>query len=1256
MTKAQPHKVILAQKCAQTLLALCLFLLANATAFAQSQVNAADLRGTVTDETGAVISGAKVTLRNEQTNDARETTADGNGVYQFIRVPPGQYEVSVEAPNFSKSVSQNITLTVGQVGNFDVALRAGSPDQEIVEVSSTQVIETSKTAVSNTVNQTAITNLPSNGRSFQNFTLTLSSTTRDNQPVLGTAPTSGLNFGGQRARANNVSIDGADASDSAVNGVRATVSQEGVQEFQVQTNSYAAEYGRASAAVINIVTKGGGNEIRGNLFGFLRDQAVSANNPFAGGDFPSTRFQGGFTIGGPIKKDKIFYFLSFEATQRNETGFSQIGRGGFGLQSFAAPTLLATTPLGPGVLVGGQSAQLTPAQVAFFNQSLGAIQQSSGIPTLLQTPFSALPGAVQAALLPNLAGLGQYLTLAREGASVGLTGRQTNGAPIFPILSATAPLNPVPAAFASLNQTVGNYSQFEKTYFPSLRLDYKFNDVNNFFMRVSVTPSTVSGLPSNGQNQPTGLNAFSRTGFQGTRDFSVVFQNVSTISGNLINEARVQIARRGVDYGGNGGAVGVEVPGFASFGREPFSPTQRVEKRTQITDNVTLVKGNHTIKFGGDYNLVVTNARFEVNFGGIYNFPELSAGTLGFPTAFPNFSAVQSYGLGVPESFVQNTGNPVSNFNTPFLGGFVQDSWKIRPNVTLNYGLRYDVQYNKQIGALRPDAFPDIFSAGERVLGIQQGIPRDNNNFAPRIALAYDPFKDGKTVIRASYGLFYGTPLGGLTFLSDVVDGAQSPFLVFPGLLGGASIFRGSRAGQPFPVGVDAFGTGFAVGQQRLDQFSPVLSDPITALSLSPITSQTLHINRGFESDYTSQASLTVERQIAKDLSFSATYSYIKGSNLVRPRNINQQNLALLQLNQLAQTNPFVLVNPANPAQGIRPANPGESPIGFLGTGPLAGLYNPLTGGIPGAAAGVGRFFFNDFRASGPNTLYTASTLGIPFANAQTLLNNLSTRFNLPRLQGSPFVPFGSVKNYESSGGSVYHALTLNLNKRFSQNFQFLGSYTYSHAIDDSTDVQTLQEPQDNSRPGLDRSNSNFDQRHRFVLSGVFQSPFKRGNGLLRTILADFTLAPIIEVSSGRPYNVLIGVDQTQVNSSSTARPNVVPLGTPGSFPSPDGRFGLMRPPDSRDPANFGRPLNDFIGNLGRNVFTTPFFATVDLRVARRVPLPFSERQNLELIVEAFNLFNKTNINEVLVNFQNAGAPISASPARQLQFAVKYNF
>ncbi len=204
--------------CARLIAVFCLCLCLNASAFAQSQVNAADLRGTVTDETGAVISGAKVTLRNEQTNDARETTADGNGVYQFIRVPPGQYEVSVEAANFSKSVSQNITLTVGQVGNFDVSLRAGSPDQEIVEVSSTQVIETSKTAVSNTINQTAINNLPSNGRSFQNFSITLSSTTRDNQPVLGTAPTSGLNFGGQRARANNVSIDGADASDSQLRG------------------------------------------------------------------------------------------------------------------------------------------------------------------------------------------------------------------------------------------------------------------------------------------------------------------------------------------------------------------------------------------------------------------------------------------------------------------------------------------------------------------------------------------------------------------------------------------------------------------------------------------------------------------------------------------------------------------------------------------------------------------------------------------------------------------------------------------------------------------------------------------------------------------------------------------------------------------------------------------------------------------------------------------------------------------------------
>ena len=1256
-------------------------LLLPATTFAQSQVNAADLRGTVSDEGGKVIAGAKVTARDERTGFTREATTNEVGVYQFIALPPGSYEITVESPGFARAVNRNVVLTIGAAAQLDFTLRVGETTEEVVVTADTQVIESSRTSVAETINQRAINNLPTSSRNYVGFTLLTSTTTRDNQPKLGVAPTSGLNFGGQRARANNVSIDGADATDSGVNGVRATVSQEAVQEFQILTNSFAPEFGRASSAVINIVSKGGGNELRGNVFAFLRDQAFSANNAFAGvREYPETRFQGGFTLGGPIVKDKTFFFLSFEAQTLNGTGFNITGRNGFGFTTFTPPALLATSPnLGlsnlPGgifVPIGGQVAQVTPQQAAFLNAALNSLSQATGIP--LSTPFTALPPAVQTALLTNASfqALNTYYFLAREGSSVGLTGRQTNGQAIFPTLAALGITNPgvnspVPlgtGAFRPMNTLLGNYTVRERTFLPALRIDHRFNDIHQFFARISVTPSTVRGIPSNGQNQPTALNEFTRTGFQGTRDVALVAQNLATISPTLINESRFQFARRGVDYGPQGQTVGVEIPGFASFGREPFSPARRVEKRWQVTNNLTKIAGNHTMKFGADFNLLLYNALFEVNFGGVYGFPPNQL----FPAAqgFPPFSGVQAYGLGLPESYVQNVGNPNSNFNNPVLGVFAQDSWKIRPNFTFNYGVRYDVQYTKQIRPVQPEPFtgpgnvglinmPNLFAAGEEIVGIQQGIPRDYNNIAPRIAFAWDPFNNGKTVVRAAYGLFYGTPLAGLIFLSDVVDGAQSPFLVFPGLLGGGAIFRNERVNIPVPPL-----PGYQVGQQRYNPLDPGFEifngGPIRSLLFSPITSQTLHLNRGFEFDYTQQGNLSIERQLGRTITVNATYSYIRGLQLVRPRNVNQQNLALLQANAQAQTNPIVV---------------GGQTVGFFGTGPLAGLYNPLPNslgpglsGLPAQVAPIGRFLFNDFRRTGPNLLYTAATLNIPVAQAQQLLTALTNRFNLPRLQGAPFVPFGSAKNYESSGSSIYHALTLSVNKRFSNNFQFLASYTWSHAIDDSTDVQTLQEPQDNSNPRLDRSNSNFDQRHRFIFSAVFNSPFKRNEGPGRYLLADWTFAPIVEAGAGRPYTLLIGVDQTQVNSSSTARPNFVtscPPGTAGltCFPSPRGNGFLTLPPDSRLPQNFGLPVSAFLGNVGRNAFTGPNFISVDFRLARK--FYFSRdadatARNLEFIFEMFNALNRVNITEINPSYQLSGAPTLAAPPRQIQFALKFNF
>lgn len=1131
----------------------------NTPLYAQSQVNAADLLGKVADPNGATLAGVKVTLRNPQTGYTRETTSKEDGTYQFLAVPSGKYEIAAEAEGFSKYLSQDISLTIGQVAQFEVVMQVGSVTDEVITVTATQLIETGRTSVAETINQTAINNLPSNGRSYVNFTLLTSTTTRDNQPSLGPAPTSGLNFGGQRARANNVSIDGADATDNATNGVRATVSQEAVQEFQIQTNSYAAEFGRASSAVINIVSKTGSNDIHGNVFAFLRDQAVSARNPFSlDPDYPATRFQGGFTLGGPIKRDRTFFFLAFEATQRQETGFNQIGNDNFGLSAVSPGDLAAA--------VGPFPALLTPAQQAFV--------QNSAVPFVTRAT---------------------YFGLAREASNVALTGRTLGGLPIFP-----ATRVPLPGSYVALSSLLGNYPQSEKTYFPSLRIDHRFNNNNNFFVRGSFTSTTVTGTPSNGQNQPTGINARSRTGFTGSRDFSLVAQNVTTGT-SYVNEARFQYARRGLNYGPQGSTVGVEVSGFASFGREPFSPVFRTEQRFQATDNMTLIRGNHTIKFGVDYNLVKTDAVFEVNFGGVYFFNNLLAtdpllASLQFPANAPPLSPVQSYGLGVPESFVQSFGDPTSVFNNPEIGAFVQDSWKITPHLTLNYGVRYDVELTETFPAVT-----ELNRMAEDYLNIQQGLPRDYNNVAPRIAISWDPFKDGKTAIKAAYGLFYGRPLLGVSFLSDVNDGAQSPFLAVPGLVGGVNLFQGAQ----ITPGPGPSVPGYLQGQQKFDPFNPALGNQATLLQISPILPQTLHLSRNFKYDYTGQANLSVERQITSDIGMGVTYSFIKGSQLLRPRNINQANQDLLFQ--------------------FRRALAGDRSSPLFALAQIVG---------PG-----GELIFNQFRATGPNFAF-AQAQGLP----EVTVRQLAAAFGLPQVPGM-FIPFFNVKNYESSGSSVYHAMTVNVNKRFSNNFQFLGSYTWSHAIDDSTDIQTQQEPQDNSNPGQDRSNSNFDQRHRFVFNSVFQSPFKRKDGgALNYFLADWTFSPIIELSSGRPFNIFTNDDRTSVNSASTARPNVVPLGTPGSFPSPDGKSGLALP-----------PLGS-VGNLARNFYRTPGYASVDFRLARKFFLPPNERANIEFIFEAFNVFNRTNVSEVLFFYERAGQPSNAFPARQLQFALKVNF
>src|SRR5579864_4250983 len=375
--------------------ALLLALVWTGLAFGQGSASG-DLHITVKDQKGAVVTNAVVTAREQAKAFERSTNLNTEGEYRLVSLPPGVYTVTVEAPGFARAEARNQTVTVGQMKDLPITLNI-SGESTVVNVSSeAELVETTRTSATDTIDQRRIDNLPINGRNYINFAQTDSQVVRDNAPNTGAAPTSGLNFGGQRARSNLVNVDGADATDNSVNGVRSTVSQEAVQEFQIITNGYAAEYGRAAGGVVNIITRSGSNEFHGDVFGYLRNRNFQAVNPFAVCLTPPcpnpayTRVQAGAAFGGPIKKDKTYYYFSYEITRRHETGFSSIGKGGlpyWGLEPFDATNIFAPGLAPPGTF----TIDVTPEQAAFL--------QTPGLPAPVAQQYAFLAGGSSAIAL-----------------------------------------------------------------------------------------------------------------------------------------------------------------------------------------------------------------------------------------------------------------------------------------------------------------------------------------------------------------------------------------------------------------------------------------------------------------------------------------------------------------------------------------------------------------------------------------------------------------------------------------------------------------------------------------------------------------------------------------------------------------------------------------------------------------------------------------------------------------------------------------
>jgi len=1253
-----------------------------------------DLHVTVKDPQGNLVTSATVTVRDEAKGIERAAASNGTGEYSAQTLPPASYTVTVSAPGFATATATGVVITVGGVEELPIALGLSGGKESVTVSSEAALIETTRTGVVDTVDQRRIANLPINGRDYIKFAQIDSVVVPDNAPNTGAAPTSGLNFSGQRGRSNLVNVDGADATDNSTNGVRSTVSQEAVQEFQIITNSYAPEYGRASGGVVNIVTKSGGNDFHGDVFGFLRNRDFQAVNPFATCLNPPcskpayTRVQGGIAAGGAIKKDKTFYFFSYEITRRHETGFSSIGQGGlpyWQLQPFDATNIFDPMHLtGTSYIIN-----VTQPQAAFL--------QTPGLPAAVAQSYAFLAGGSSGIALN-----GSYPASFGVLAAVGGIPNPGNGALMqFPSsCNSTNPLcNGLPNSFQTLNSQMGNFPVFEGTGLYSLRIDHNLSDKNRLTLRTNVSPSTVTGIEVNGENQVFGQNSFSRTSQQTYRDVAGVAQETWILGNNKVNDFRFQYARRGLSYFFNtgttgGGDIGSDITGFAYIGREPYSYIQRTEQRYQFSDDFSWTLGRHNTKLGADFNYIPLKATFTVNYGGVYSFSSLPASLFGFPAGVPDFNAVQAYGLGIPEVSVQGIGNPKDSFSNKPLGLFWQDSWRVRPNLTLNYGVRYDVEFPPKLTAPTGLAL-----AAYNSLGLQKGIHTDTNNFQPRIGLAWDPKGDGKTVIRSSYGIFYDHPLLGLYFLGDASDGSSSGQLLFflsgpcgqnaanisplnisstnlfQGILGTPDCLPPGLAGALGYQGTSSQSTA-CLGEANPQRFDPCAPNSpflnqgyLTPPGAFPLISQPFGYPqaKNFVYAYSQQANFSIERDLGHGFALNLAYNFNGGRHLNRPINANAARGDLLVKNWQAAV-------AAATVAGILPSDPNfpSNPL-FVGTQNPAVLppcgANPLAATPGQLPAYVPAALVSFFRPSGLNPSLAGGPFApcVPLSLADLQAGGLNTTCN-PLVSGlTGCVPFSDMDANFSNGNSSYHGFSANLRKRFDQHYEFLASYTWSHAIDDSTDLESPLAPQDSFFPSLERSNSIFDQRHRFVFSGVYQSGHLAGSGFGSKFLSNWTFAPIIEVASGRPFNLTTGGNDNFQFVSSGGRPNVVPANTPtnacgyqtlASKISPTGYF---QEPCFADltVAQFAQPgVNPLLlldGNFSRNGGIQPWTVFNDIRVSKRLAL--GERINMELIADAFNLANKMNV--AAVNQLCGGPSCAAGQAtaaydpRQFQFGMK---
>jgi Carboxypeptidase regulatory-like domain len=1145
---------------ASAFIALVLLLVASSIANAQGVGTSGDLVGTVTDPSGAVIPNVSV-VAVEMARGTRYTATTGDtGQYRLTGLSPAVYSVTAQVAGFETMTQKDVVVSVGETSILDFKLRVAAAGQTVEVTAAPPLVDTERGSQANTLTEQYITDLPIDRRDYLSFTLLLpgvSNSTRlaDDQDFrVKQTPQSGLSFYGSNGRGNSVTVDGGEVNDDA-GGVRLTVSQDAVLEFQVNRSNYSADLGGATGASINIVTKSGTNKVHGSLYSYFRNSAMDARDPFAFspalapdptfGNFNFTsvgapiknglsRYQYGGTVGFPIKENKTFLFVAFEGLLQNSQNAVPLLTSS---SIFAGPNPMTPANLFPTSDPRfAQQAIVTALATEPGDPMVPCINSPSGTVTLdAQTCAGALASALTVSPVTGLPGTGQ-----------------------------TA-LNQF--LISQLESNGGLFSYNTREYLASARLDHRIDNANQIFL------SFRYGYDLEENPDVQSLTGFSAGSSTHNYDDNILGAWYHEFSAATQNGLRVQWDYNSFNVIPNEpGEVGLQIPGFANnLGTNIFLPSFTILRRTEIADNVTLVRGHHTVKFGGSELLRGDHADSHTFFPGRFVFGTLPGGALSDCLQVPAacglsgalspavINSLQSASLGAPQVFQQGFGtSDYPAYTRPFTGLYVQDSWAITSNFTLNYGLRYEID--------------------------SQFLPLNTyyKDFAPRLSFAWDPFKDHKTVVRGGYGIFYGPidaqiPQVGLSLgvlnknystvenqrntsqVPDQVNNVEGtcginfgPVVVVPGsgtspctrfisifvdpitatpfaptLQTSAQLFQGlfNPLGNPSGTNLIACTTP-APGNKACITPADVAAFGIFATNSGPLSPlQVLFSNPpNYKSPYSQQASLEIEREITPG--FSISLSGIYSHTLRLPVAIDTNLLDA----------PFSTVTLANGKvvsyrnwNGCIPGNPTSCPAD-----PLGGTEFP--GGLSPCA--------NPFAC---------------FVNPLIVQNN----------------------QYTAAASALYEGGILEVKKRFSDYYTLLANYTYSKAFDTSTDFNSDYGPQDPTNLGLDRGLSAFDERHKVVIAGVFESPWKEA------ILSGFQLAPIFTYRSGHPFNLLAGGEVNGDGHTTNERP----IGAP------------------RD-SGLGPNLIDF-----------------DMRLTWQHKL--SENVNLQFTAEGFNLANRTNFASV---------------------------